>query len=664
MAPIIYAKPRGVEWSALWRIGEQRRRVRRRMAGEQLLVIEGEARGQRLSVDADLLIGRLAPEQDGRLGDDPVISRRHARVWRGGDGQLTIEDLGSANGTFVNDHRLDARRTLDLGDVVRVGKTVLQVTDASGVVPAESRPRIEPALGEPPREPPSEPAGATQELLVTAGTAAGRRLTLTDDELIIGRGVSGEGLLTDDGQLSRRHARVVRDASGRLTIEDLGSANGTFLNGERVSEARPLEVGDSIRIGTTTLQLTGARAPDPPAPLAVAPPPAPVVTPVLPTPVAAPAPATPAPARPKHPQVPAAPPRGPKVSASELPLGSVFAGCRIQELIGQGDMGVVYRAEELALQRRVALKLIRPEHSGDDRFRERFRRESRIAAAIDHPNVIPIFDAGDEDGVLYITMRLVNGTDLRALIAADGRIEPIRAARIIRQVGAGLDAAHARGMLHRDVKPSNVLLAREDHAYLSDFGLAKRQSASAVGLTRHGSIVARAEYVAPEQVLNERVDARADIYTLGCLLFEALTGEAPFARWEGGPEALAHVSAPRPSVTELCPDVPREFDEVVRRAMATDPGERYPSAGDLGRAALVAAGGLRKARPWSVVATGDAAPGQDTPILEENAAAPAPRAPEDAATGRAGALRWAIAVAGLVLVAIGMATALMGISSL
>src|ERR1035441_1556838 len=144
-------------------------------------------------------------------------------------------------------------------------------------------------------------------------------------------------------------------------------------------------------------------------------------------------------------------------------------------------------------------------------------------------------------------MRLVEGTDMRALIAAEGRLEPLRAARIVRQVGAALDAAHARGMLHRDVKPSNVLLARRDHVYLSDFGLAKR-TASAEGLTRHGTIVARAGYVAPEQILNQRVDARADIYALGCLLFEAITGEAPFASWTDGPEALAHLDAPRPSL--------------------------------------------------------------------------------------------------------------------
>lgn len=264
---------------------------------------------------------------------------------------------------------------------------------------------------------------------------------------------------------------------------------------------------------------------------------------------------------------------------------------------------------------------------------------------------------------------------MRALIAAEGRIEPLRAARIVRQVGAALDAAHARGMLHRDVKPPNVLLAREDHVYLSDFGLAKRQSASVGGLTRHGSIVARAEYVAPEQILNERVDARADVYALGCLLFETLTGEAPFAGWKDGPQALAHLDAPRPSPVELRPDVPGEFDDVVRRAMATDPGERYPSAGDLGRAALVAAGGLRRARPWSVVATGDAAPSADAPSADappaEAPATPAralaatpARALDGAQAGRADALRWVIALASLAIVAAGMVAALIGISSL
>jgi serine/threonine protein kinase len=321
----------------------------------------------------------------------------------------------------------------------------------------------------------------------------------------------------------------------------------------------------------------------------------------------------------------------------------------------------------------VALKLILSEYSRDDRFRERFRRESKIAAAIDHPNVIPIFDAGEE-GVLYIMMRFVEGTDLRALIAAEGRLEPLRAARVVRQVGAALDAAHARGMVHRDVKPSNVLLARRDHVYLTDFGLAKRVN-SREHLTRHGTIIARAEYVAPEQILNQRADARADVYALGCLLFETLTGEAPFARSTEG--ALAHLEAPPPSPLDLRPDLPRGFDEVVRRGMAKDASERYPSAGDLGQAALVAAGGLRRASRWSMVATGEAAPRPDEQIEEPPAALPqrvlrpgrahVPR--ENGA--RAGpqialpdVVRWAIALSGLVIVAVGMLAALHGISTL
>jgi serine/threonine protein kinase len=326
-------------------------------------------------------------------------------------------------------------------------------------------------------------------------------------------------------------------------------------------------------------------------------------------------------------------------------------------------MGVVYRAEELALQRRVALKLILAEYSSDERFRERFRRESRIAAAIDHPNVVPIFDAGEEDGVLYIMMRLVEGTDMRALIAAEGRLEPLRAARIVRQVGAALDAAHASGMLHRDVKPANVLLARRDHVYLSDFGLAK-PVASVGELTRHGTIVARAEYVAPEQILDQRVDARADIYALGCLLFEGLTGEAPFARWTGGPEALAHLDAPRPSPRDLRPDLPRELDDVVRRAMAKDPTERYPSAGDLAQAAIAAAGGPRRSTPWSVVATGEAAPLPEERAAEAPADAPRVSLTDGAHAGRLDVLRWAIALAALAIVAVGMVGALTGIATL
>lgn len=617
------------------------------MAGEQLRVTDGNARGERLMVGADLLIGRAAEESEGRLGDDPELSRRHARASRGADGELTIEDLGSVNGTFVNGERIDATRTLHLGDVVTVGQTALAVTDASGRVPEETR------LGAAAAAPTNLTARTGNQLLVTDGSAKGRRLTL-GDEFVIGRAVSGEGRLGDDPELSRRHARVARDANGELTIEDLGSANGTFLNGEPVREPQALKVGDSVRVGRTTLELTDPGRPSPPPAAQPSPPP-----------VAQPSP--PPAAEPSPPPAPSSPP------PDALPLGTVFAGCRVEEVIGHGDMGVVYRAEELALQRRVAIKLILPEHSEDDRFRERFRRESRVAASIDHPNVIPILEAGDEDGLLFISMRLVEGTDLRALIAAEGRVDPLRAARIVRQVGAALDAAHARGLVHRDVKPANVLLARADHVYLSDFGLAKRAE-EVGGLTRQGSIVARAEYVAPEQIMEDRVDALTDVYALGCLLFEALTGEAPFAGWTDGPAMLAHVNAPPPSPLERRPDLPRQFDEVVRRAMAKQPSERYPSAGDLGQAALVAAGELRRAGAESVVATGKAAPsasGAELPTpqrsdeaAESLAAAPRAGAEADRPRDRASALRWGIALAFLAILALCMVAALGALAKL
>jgi serine/threonine-protein kinase len=354
-------------------------------------------------------------------------------------------------------------------------------------------------------------------------------------------------------------------------------------------------------------------------------------------------------------------------------------------------MGVVYKAEELALQRHVALKLIRPEHSDDARFRERFRRESRVAAAIDHPNVIPILEAGEDNGILFISMRLVEGTDLRELNISDGPLEPLRVAHIVRQVGAALDAAHARGLVHRDVKPPNVLLARGDHVYLSDFGLAKREEEGG-GLTRQGSIVARAEYVAPEQLLEDRVDALTDVYALGCLLFEALTGEPPYAT-SNDPAMLAHVNEPPPSPLAVRPDLPPMFDEVIARAMAKQPGDRYPSAGNLGQAALVAAGAQRRASAEMSVATGDAAPFRNAPLalpgLSKAGAAvpaaavggPAAAAGEAAGTGAASpgglpgaavaepagginTLAWAFAIGVLVLLFVCMLLALNALSNL
>jgi streptogramin lyase len=293
---------------------------------------------------------------------------------------------------------------------------------------------------------------------------------------------------------------------------------------------------------------------------------------------------------------------------SELTEGDVFADHRIEGLAGRGGMGVVYRATQLALERTVALKLIAPGLAEDEDFRERFVRESKAAASIEHPNVIPIYHAGEREGQLFIVMRYVEGEDLRARVRGSGPPEPAAAARIVAQTGAALDAAHARGLVHRDVKPANVLLGADDHAYLTDFGLTKRV-ASESGTTQAGGWVGTLGYVAPEQIRGERVDARADVYALGCVLVHLLTGRAPFMR--SGDEATlwAHLNDEPPGEAD---GVPAAFVPVVRRALAKQPADRFPSAGDLGRAALAAAGVQDAGVPERMVAVGEAAPFDET----------------------------------------------------
>jgi serine/threonine-protein kinase len=275
----------------------------------------------------------------------------------------------------------------------------------------------------------------------------------------------------------------------------------------------------------------------------------------------------------------------------DLALDSTFAGCRIEAVAGRGGMGVVYRATQLGLDRAVALKLVAPERAADANFRARFEREVRVAAAIEHPNVIPVYGAGEEDGRLYLLMRWVPGTDLQALIRRSGRLGHVHAATIVAQVAAGLDAAHAVGLVHRDVKPANVLLGGEDgsgHVYLSDFGLTLDPSADA-RVTDSGEWFGTVDFMAPEQFEGDRPDARTDVYALGCVLHAALTGEPPFTRGSVPATILAHLNdpPPRPSAT---PGVPQAFDAVVARALAKRPSERYRSAGELASAALAAAG--------------------------------------------------------------------------
>ena len=282
--------------------------------------------------------------------------------------------------------------------------------------------------------------------------------------------------------------------------------------------------------------------------------------------------------------------------------GAHIAGCRIESVAGRGGMGIVYRATQLSLGRPVALKLIAPEHAADSDFRDRFQRESRMAAAIDHPNVIPVYEAGEEDGRLYIVMRWVEGTDLHKELRAHGAIPAPRAAAIVHQVAGALDAAHAGGLVHRDVKPANVLLSGE-HAYLADFGLTRFANAK-TNVTTGGHFLGTVDYMAPEQFKPGPSDARADVYALGCVLYAAVTGRPPFIRETVPQTMLAHLHEPPPHASGASP----ELNRVITRALAKDPADRYPSAGDFGRAVLAAAEGRSVAEEERSVARGAAAP--------------------------------------------------------
>jgi YVTN family beta-propeller protein len=275
-------------------------------------------------------------------------------------------------------------------------------------------------------------------------------------------------------------------------------------------------------------------------------------------------------------------------------IGTRLAGYQIQALLGRGGMGVVYRAEQTGPRRQVALKLLLDPATASETFRERFLRESELAAAIDHPNVLPVYDAGETDGVLWIAMRYVDGIDLAALLARDGALAPEQALAITGQAAGALDAAHTRGLIHRDVKPANILLAVEDgnvaHAYLADFGLTKRIG-GARGLTASGQVLGTIDYVAPEQIEGGPVDGRADQYSLGCLLFESLTGTVPFRGDNELAVLWAHVHDPPPRIGDHRPDLPTALDEVVGRALAKAPGDRHPSCGALVAAAQAALAG-------------------------------------------------------------------------
>jgi serine/threonine protein kinase len=271
--------------------------------------------------------------------------------------------------------------------------------------------------------------------------------------------------------------------------------------------------------------------------------------------------------------------------------GSVIAGYRIDSLIGRGGMAVVYRAEDMRLGRKVALKLLTPQLADNEQFRQRFIQESRVAASLDHPNIVPIYEAGEADGQLYIAMRYVVGHDLKGLLADQGGRLPLEwALRLFGQIGDALDSAHRAGLVHRDVKPANILVAesqerpgdvRGDHAYLTDFGLTKRTTEVSSGLTGTGHFLGTVDYVSPEQIQGKPVGPGTDIYALGCVLYECLTGLPPFRRDDDAALLWAHLVETPPPIAGIRPEIPQAVSAVVARAMAKDPADRYGSCEEL-----------------------------------------------------------------------------------
>jgi tRNA A-37 threonylcarbamoyl transferase component Bud32 len=289
--------------------------------------------------------------------------------------------------------------------------------------------------------------------------------------------------------------------------------------------------------------------------------------------------------------------------AQESPLGSELAGYRITGVLGRGATSIVYRALELRLEREVALKLLSPELSEDRSFRKRFERESKAAASLQHPNIVPVYAAAEVEGKLFIAMRLIEGSDLKALLQKEERLRAERALATCAQLAGALDAAHASGLLHRDVKPSNVLIEQDaegdEHVYLADFGLAKTLG-SGTRMTETGRLLGTIDYMAPEQIRGQQVDGRADLYSLGCLLYECLVGEPPFARRSDVATIYAHLHEPPPAASERKPVLPQAIDAVLARALAKQPEERYPTGSELVEEARVALGlpVETSQRPW------------------------------------------------------------------
>ena len=268
-------------------------------------------------------------------------------------------------------------------------------------------------------------------------------------------------------------------------------------------------------------------------------------------------------------------------------IGDEFAGYRLEEMIGHGGMSIVYRARHLVLERSVALKLLAPDLSDDPAFQERFIRESRLAAGLDHPNVIPIYEAGEENGVFYIAMRYVPGSNLKALLQRTGPLDPATTISVIGQIASALNAAHEKGLVHRDVKPANVLIVEgagadeSNHVYLSDFGIAKQQASN---VTRTGMFIGTAEYASPEQIEGKELDGRSDVYSLGCVLYQCLTGNPAYEKDSEVALIYAHLLEAPPSTRSARPELSPAIDDVIAKAMAKNPDDRYATARELAAA--------------------------------------------------------------------------------
>ena len=341
-----------------------------------------------------------------------------------------------------------------------------------------------------------------------------------------------------------------------------------------------------------------------------------------------------------------------------LEIGSTLASYTIEAVLGQGGMGSVYLATQKHLKRKAALKVLSPELATDDEYRGRFLRECELIAQLEHPNIVPIYDAGEADGLLYLAMRYIKGTDLRALIGERGHLSAESTLAIVEQIASALDAAHAAGVIHRDVKPANILIERPgERAYLSDFGVAK--SLSSDGLTRTGTFLGTVDYCAPEQISGKPIDARVDVYSLGGVIYHCLAGQPPYIRETQAAVINAHVADRPPALSGIRPDLPPALDGVVATAMAKVKEVRYSSASELASAFRSAL--LEESSPQergtviepSPTTSPTAVQGSPLPQTVIEAASPSP--PLGAASTR----RWSIGVRDLlvILVAVGFVLA-------